>query len=133
MTQYKIVLCFENGREIDSIWLDKEPTEKEVREGMNLYKADSYRIDSSDTSQTPKETNAHLFVCNHTRIGKTLARDVKLNLGGGAEATVNIHLNEEGFLLVEGLGLDNFEYGIDHHDKDLIEIQILCSPDEDEE
>jgi hypothetical protein len=72
---------------------------------------------------------------NHSRISKTIAKDVKLNLGGGAEATVNLHLNEEGFLLIEGLGIPAFNYEWHWHkdekDNDLVELQILC-PEEDE-
>ncbi len=68
---------------------------------------------------------------NHTRIDKTLAKDVKLNLGGGTETTVNLHLNEEGFLLIENLGLDPFDYRWFVHDESLAELQILF-PEEDE-
>lgn len=48
MKQYRIVLTFNNGMEIPSILLDKEPTEKEIKEGIELYKADNYRIETID-------------------------------------------------------------------------------------
>ena len=70
---------------------------------------------------------------NHSRIEKTIAENVKLNLGGGADAIVNLHLNDEGFLLVEGLGLDYVGYQFAHHDNDLLEIQLLYPHDYDEE
>ncbi|QIC46224.1 hypothetical protein GAG94_03235 [Lysinibacillus sphaericus] len=70
---------------------------------------------------------------NHSRIDKTIAENVKLNLGGGADATVNLYLNEEGFLLVKGLGLDYVEYHFTHHDNDLLEIQLLYPHDYDED
>lgn len=63
---------------------------------------------------------------NHTRISQTLAKNVKLNLGGGASVVINLHLNEEGFLLFEGLGMNSFQYGMDVHDENLAELQILC-------
>lgn len=69
---------------------------------------------------------------NHTRISQTLAKDVKLNLGGGASVTINLHLNEEGFLLFEGLGED-FQYAMMVHDENLTELQILCADEEEEE
>jgi len=69
---------------------------------------------------------------NHSRISSTLAKDVRLNLGGGAEVTVNLHLNEEGFLLIEGLGMKAFNFGFDVHHENLAELQILY-PFEDEE
>lgn len=70
---------------------------------------------------------------NHSRISSTLAKDVRLNLGGGAEATVNLHLNEEGFLLIEGLDMDEFNFGVEVHHKNLMEFQILCPFEENEE
>ncbi|MCA1021530.1 hypothetical protein [Halobacillus litoralis] len=69
---------------------------------------------------------------NHTRSKQLLAENVTLNLGGGAEATVNLHLNEEGFLLIENLGLDPFDFEWHVHDQDLAELQILF-PEELEE
>lgn len=131
MTKYKVVLCFKDGREIDSILLDHEPSKEDAKKGMDFYKADSYRIEQVPSKESNEDMD--MFSCNHTRIGQTLARDVKLNLGGGADATVNIHLNEEGFLLIEGLGMDRLQYGVDHHDKNLLEIQILCEPFDEEE
>jgi len=70
---------------------------------------------------------------NHSRVEKTIAENIKLNLGGGADATVNLHLNEEGFLLIEGLGLDYVEYSFAQHENDLLEIQILYPHDYGEE
>lgn len=70
---------------------------------------------------------------NHSRIESTIAKAVKLNLGGGAEAIVDLHLNEEGYLLIEGIGLDYVDYGVYSHSKDLLEIQLLHPIDYDEE
>ncbi|MGG2091297.1 hypothetical protein AB1283_00840 [Bacillus sp. S13(2024)] len=68
---------------------------------------------------------------NHTRIEKTIAKGVRFNLGGGAHSTVNLHLNEEGFLLIEGLELEAFEYQWFVHDKNLAELQILFPSNEE--
>ncbi|MBX9158530.1 hypothetical protein ACTFR8_23320 [Bacillus cereus group sp. MYBK15-3] len=72
---------------------------------------------------------------NHSRVAKTVAEGVKLNLGGGAEATVNVCLNEEGFLLIDGLDMDSVEYEAYMHDNKKLEIQILAPSgfDEDED
>ncbi|ATF13574.1 hypothetical protein A616_16790 [Brevibacillus brevis X23] len=73
---------------------------------------------------------------NHGRIGKTIAEGVKLNLGGGAEVEVDLHLNEEGFLLIDNLGLTQFDYEWRWHTLDdgskRVELQILYR-DEDED
>jgi len=66
---------------------------------------------------------------NHGRISETIAENVRINLGGGVEAIINIHLNEEGFLLFENLGLESFDHGFDFHKRGegdyLVELQIL--------
>lgn len=46
MKRYKIVLEFKDGKEIESIILNYEPSEEEIKRGMRLYKADSYRIET---------------------------------------------------------------------------------------
>jgi hypothetical protein len=72
---------------------------------------------------------------NHGRIGETIAKGVKLNLGGGAEAIVDLHLNEEGFLLIDNLGVDQFDYSWHWHTLDdgssRVELQILFRDEED--
>jgi hypothetical protein len=74
---------------------------------------------------------------NHGRIGQTIAKGVKLNLGGGAEAVVDLHLNEEGFLLIDGLGLDQFDYNWHWHTledgSNRVELQILYCEDNEED
>jgi hypothetical protein len=72
---------------------------------------------------------------NHGRISQTIAKGVKLNLGGGAEEIVDLHLNEEGFLLIDGLGLESFDYGWYWHKLDngeyRVELQLLYPSEEE--
>lgn len=70
---------------------------------------------------------------NHSRIAKTVAEGIKLNLGGGAEATVNLCLNEEGYLLIDGLDMDTVEYEVYMHGNKKLEIQILAPSGFDED
>ncbi|MCB4338854.1 hypothetical protein [Bacillus subtilis] len=66
---------------------------------------------------------------NFSRVEKTIATGVELNLGGGASALVDLHVSEEGFLLIDGLGLDKFDYVFNWHKDDKgdnrVELQIL--------
>ena len=47
MKKYKIILSFSKEKgisDIESILLDKRPTEEEAEKGRELYRADSFRI-----------------------------------------------------------------------------------------
>jgi hypothetical protein len=72
---------------------------------------------------------------NYGRISQNLAKGVKLNLGGGADAVVDLHLSEEGFLLIDGLGLKSFDYEWHWHNLDngeyRVELQLLYPSEEE--
>lgn len=75
--------------------------------------------DTSDDVDLDKEE------LGHTTIAHTVKKDVRLNIGGGGEITVDVHVNERGHLLFHGMDIERFEcYGC-LHEKDLFEMQLI--------
>lgn len=62
----------------------------------------------------------------HTTIAHTVKKDVRLNIGGGGDITVDIYVNECGHLLFHGLDIERFECCGCLHEKDLFEMQLIA-------
>ncbi|MFV1457198.1 hypothetical protein [Bacillus mycoides] len=56
---------------------------------------------------------------------QTLGTDVKLNLGG-FNKPVNVHINESGALLIEGLQMRTFHYNWVLHSENVTELKIIA-------
>lgn len=55
---------------------------------------------------------------------ETIAKGIELNVGKGIKKSVNLHLSEEGHLVIEGLGTASVKHKLHLHNENIVELEI---------